>query len=99
MPTSTTPTDSDAGWGHECWVYPYIADRVAGKAPKAALPDNLCFMMVNTAPREDIAVRFRYHLDDQGVIIQEQIDDNLRRDDLVTEDFQWASRMYEDMFG
>ncbi len=84
---------------HARIVARYIADRVAGKAPKAALPDNLCFMMVNTAPREDIAVRFRYHLDDQGVIIQEQIDDNLRRDDLVTEDFQWASRMYEDMFG
>mgnify|MGYP001240362839 FL=1 len=84
---------------HARIVARYIADRVAGKAPKAALPDNLCFMMVNTAPREDIAVRFRYHLDDQGVIIQEQIDDNLRRDDLVSEDFQWASRMYEDMFG
>ncbi len=76
----------------------YIADRVAGKTPRAALPDNLCFMMVNASPREDIAVRFRYHLDDKGTIIQEQIDDNLRRDDLVTEDFQWASRMFEDMF-
>lgn len=76
----------------------YIADRVAGKEPKAALPDNLCFMMVNTTPREDVAVRFRYHFDDRGVIIQEQIDDNLRREELVGEDFQWASRMYEDMF-
>ena len=76
----------------------YIADRVAGKAPQGALPDNLCFMMVNTAPREDVAVRFRYHLNAQGVIIQEQIDDNLRREELVSEDFQWAGRMYEDMF-
>jgi NADH dehydrogenase FAD-containing subunit len=77
----------------------YIADRVAGKAPQATLPDNLCFMMVNASPREDVAVRFRYHLNDQGVIIQEQIDDNLRREELVSEDFQWAGRMYEDMFG
>jgi hypothetical protein len=45
-----------------------------------------------------VAVRFRYHLNDQGVIIQEQIDDNLRREELVSEDFQWAGRMYEDMF-
>jgi NADH dehydrogenase FAD-containing subunit len=77
----------------------YIADRVAGKEPKGMLPDNLCFMMVNASPREDVAVRFRYHLNDQGVIIQEQIDDNLRREELVSEDFQWAGRMYEDMFG
>lgn len=83
---------------HARIVARYIADRVAGKTPKATLPDNLCFMMVNTAPREDVAVRFRYHFNEQGVIIQEQIDDNLRRDDLVSEDFQWASRMYEDMF-
>jgi hypothetical protein len=72
---------------------------VAGKAPQATLPDNLCFMMVNASPREDVAVRFRYHLNDQGVIIQEQNDDNLRREELVSEDFQWAGRMYEDMFG
>ena len=77
----------------------YIADRVAGKTPKGDLPDNLCFMMVNASPREDVAVRFKYHLDDKGVIIQDQLDDNFRRDELVTEDFQWAGRMYEDMFG
>jgi hypothetical protein len=44
-------------------------------------------------------VRFQYHVNDKGVIIQDQDDDNLRRDDLVTEDFAWAGRMYEDMFG
>ena len=54
---------------------------------------------VNTAPREDVAVRFQYHVNDKGIIIQDQDDDNLRRDDLVTEDFAWAGRMYEDMFG
>src|SRR5574343_1376278 len=58
----------------------YIADRVAGKTPRAALPDNLCFMMVNTEPREDIAVRFKYWINEKGIIIQDQDDDNLRRD-------------------
>lgn len=77
----------------------YIADRVAGKEPKPALPDNLCFMMVNASPREDVAVRFKYQFNDKGVIVQDQDDDNLRRAEVVTEDFQWASRMYEDMFG
>ncbi len=84
---------------HARIVARYIADRVAGKRPKGDLPDNLCFMMVNASPREDVAVRFKYHLDDKGVIIQDQLDDNFRRDELVTEDFQWAGRMYEDMFG
>jgi NADH dehydrogenase FAD-containing subunit len=84
---------------HARIVARYIADRAAGKTPKGDLPDNLCFMMVNASPREDIAVRFKYHLDDKGVIIQDQLDDNFRRDELVTEDFQWAGRMYEDMFG
>lgn len=38
-------------------------------------------------------------MNDKGIIVQDQDDDNLRRDDLVIEDFQWAGRMYEDMFG
>ena len=84
---------------HAKIVAKYISERVKGREPKYALPDNLCFMMVNTAPREDVAVRFQYHVNDKGIIIQDQDDDNLRRDDLVTEDFAWAGRMYEDMFG
>jgi NADH dehydrogenase FAD-containing subunit len=84
---------------HAKIVARYIAERVKGREPKFALPDNLCFMMVNTQPREDVAVRFKYHLNEKGIIIQDQDDDNLRRDELVTEDFAWASRMYEDMFG
>ena len=84
---------------HARIVARYIAERVKGRDPKYALPDNLCFMMVNTHPREDVAVRFKYWVNDKGIIVQDQDDDNLRRDDLVTEDFQWAGRMYEDMFG
>lgn len=77
----------------------YIAQRVKGREPKYALPDNLCFMMVNTAPQEAVAVRFKYHVDDKGVIIQEQVDDDWRRPELVTEDFEWYGRIVEDMFG
>jgi len=84
---------------HARIVANYIVQRIKGREPTYALPDNLCFMMVNTEPREDIAVRFKYWVNDKGVIIQDQDDDNLRRDDLVTEDFAWAGRMYEDMFG
>ncbi len=84
---------------HAKIVAKYISERVKGREPKYVLPDNLCFMMVNTEPREDIAVRFKYWVNDKGLIVQDQDDDNLRRDELVTEDFQWAGRMYEDMFG
>ena len=84
---------------HAKIVAGYIAERAKGREPKHALPDNLCFMMVNTEPREDIAVRFKYWLNDKGQIVQDQDDDNLRRAELVTEDFAWAGRMYQDMFG
>ncbi|MFO1345812.1 MAG: FAD-dependent oxidoreductase [Rhodocyclaceae bacterium] len=77
----------------------YIADRAAGRQPKADLPDNLCFMMVNLDPIEDIAVRFKYHINEQGIIIQDQYDDNFRSADMVQEDFGWAAKMYGDMFG
>ena len=45
------------------------------------------------------SVRFKYWVNDQGLIVQDQDDDNLRRAEVVTEDFQWAGRMYADMFG
>lgn len=84
---------------HAKIVARYIAERARGREPKFALPDNLCFMMVNTEPREDIAVRFKYWVNDKGQIVQDQTDDDLRSEELVTEDFAWAGRMYEDMFG
>lgn len=79
-------------------VAKYISEKVKGREPKYALPDNLCFMLVNTQPREAIAVRFLYWVNDKGQIVQDQDDDNLRRSELVTEDFQWFARMNEDMF-
>lgn len=84
---------------HARIVARYISERVKRREPKYLLPDNLCFMMVNTQPREDIAVRFKYWVNDKGIILQDQDDDNLRRSEVVSEDFAWAARMYEDMFG
>jgi NADPH-dependent 2,4-dienoyl-CoA reductase/sulfur reductase-like enzyme len=79
-------------------VAKYIADRVAGRSPQAALPDNLCYMLVNGEPREAISVQFDYKINDKGVIEQSQIDDNDRREDLVKEDFRWFGLMMEDLF-
>ncbi len=80
-------------------VAAYIGERLAGREPKAALPDNLCYMMVNGNPRQAISVQFDYTLNAQGVIEQVQIDDNERRGELVSENFKWAGHMYEEMFG
>lgn len=87
---------------HAKIVARYITERAAGRDPKAALPDNLCYMMVSADPMRDISVQFDYAMGpfkDKGeVIIQTQIDDNDRRPELVTDDFAWARSMYEDMF-
>ncbi len=84
---------------HAKIVAKYITDRIKGRELKPALPDNLCFMMVKTQPQEAIAVRFKYWVNDKGLIVQDQDDDNLRRPELVTEDFQWFAGKVEDMFG
>ncbi|MBL8486297.1 MAG: FAD-dependent oxidoreductase [Rhodocyclaceae bacterium] len=84
---------------HAKIVARYIAERAAGREPKYILPDNLCYMMVTADPQLDIAVQFDYKVDDRGIIIQAQIDDNERRPELVAEDFGWARNMYQDMFG
>ena len=76
-----------------------LDERLAGRAPKAALPDNLCYMMVNGSPREAISVQIDYTLNAQGVIEQTQIDDNDRRAELVSENFKWAGYMFDEMFG
>ncbi len=76
----------------------YIAEREAGREPSYILPDNLCFMMVNTNPQEGISVQFDYKVNDQGVIEQTQIDYNERTPNTVPEDFNWARLIYEDMF-
>jgi NADPH-dependent 2,4-dienoyl-CoA reductase/sulfur reductase-like enzyme len=77
----------------------YIADRLAGRTPKAELPDNLCYMMVNGEPAEAISVQFDYQVNSKGIIEQTQLDDNDRRAELVKENFRWAGFKFEDMFG
>ena len=74
----------------------YIAQRVAGKEVASALPDNLCYMLVNGEPREAISVEFDYALRPDGLIEQTQRDIDIRSADLVADDLKWAKRMYDD---
>jgi NADH dehydrogenase FAD-containing subunit len=77
-------------------VAQYIAAQAKDQAPTPVMIDNLCYMLVNNSPREAISVQFEYKLDDKGVLIQTQIDDNERRAKLWDEDLLWISTMYED---
>jgi NADH dehydrogenase FAD-containing subunit len=77
-------------------VAKYIAQRVAGQEVKPLLPDNLCYMMVNTEPQEEISVKFEYEVDPSGKVLQTQIDMDVRSPDLVKEDFAWARGMFSD---
>ena len=83
---------------HARIVARYIAEREAGREPNYILPDNLCYMMVNTAPQEGISVQFDYKVNAEGIIEQTQLDFNERTPDTVPEDFNWARLMYQDMF-
>lgn len=74
----------------------YIAQRVAGKEVTPQLPDNLCYMMVNTEPQEEISVKFEYEVDARGQVNQTQIDMDVRSADLVKEDFAWARSKFSD---
>jgi len=77
-------------------VAKYIAQRVAGQEVTPLLPDNLCYMMVNTEPQEEISVKFEYEVDATGKVIQTQIDMDVRTADLVKEDFAWARSKFSD---
>jgi NADPH-dependent 2,4-dienoyl-CoA reductase/sulfur reductase-like enzyme len=83
---------------HARIVARYIAEREAGREPSYILPDNLCYMMVNTNPQEGISVQFDYKVNDQGIIEQTQLDFNERSPATIPEDFNWARLIYEDMF-
>ncbi len=83
---------------HARIVARYIAEREAGRDPSYILPDNLCYMMVNTAPQEGISVQFDYKVNAEGIIEQSQMDFNERTAATVPEDFNWARLIYEDMF-
>ena len=73
-----------------------IAERVAGKEVIAQLPDNLCYMMVNGDPQEEISVKFEYEVDTNGQVNQTQIDMDVRTHDLVKEDFDWINTKFKD---
>ncbi|MDO4682382.1 MAG: NAD(P)/FAD-dependent oxidoreductase [Lautropia sp.] len=66
-----------------------LAQRITGKTVTPLLPDNLCYMMVNTEPQEAISVLFDYEVDGSGQVIQHQVDMDVRSADLVKEDFAW----------
>lgn len=73
-----------------------IAERVAGKEVVPVLPDNLCYMMVNGDPQEEISVEFEYELGPDGTILQTQIDMDVRTSDLVKLDFEWINGRFND---
>ena len=74
-----------------------ISERVAGKEVVAVLPDNLCFMMVNGEPQEEIAVKFEYEVDKaSGHVHQTQIDIDVRTTEMVKEDFAWIKGRFDD---
>jgi NADH dehydrogenase FAD-containing subunit len=73
-----------------------IAERVSGKEVVARLPDNLCYMMVNAEPQEEISVKFEYEVDPTGKVVQTQIDMDVRNEDMVKEDFAWARQKFQD---
>ncbi|MDO5087658.1 MAG: FAD/NAD(P)-binding oxidoreductase [Comamonadaceae bacterium] len=77
----------------------FIGERIAGRTPGTRLPDNLCYMAVNGDPAEAINVQFDYKLNDQGQIVQQQIDFNERSARLFKDDFLWAGHMFHEMFG
>lgn len=73
-----------------------LSQRIAGKEVTPILPDNLCYMMVNTEPQEAISVIFDYEVDAAGRIVQNQVDVDVRSADLVKEDFAWINTRFQD---
>ena len=76
-----------------------ISHRVAGQEVTPLLPDNLCYMMVNGDPQEEISVKFEYEVDANGQVNQTQIDMDVRTSDLVKEDFAWINGKFSDFLG
>ncbi|MDO4231444.1 MAG: FAD/NAD(P)-binding oxidoreductase [Lautropia sp.] len=71
-----------------------LTQRIKGEEVTPILPNNLCYMMVNTEPREAISVLFDYELDANGQVIQNQVDVDVRSPDLVKEDFEWIGTRF-----
>ena len=73
-----------------------LSQRVAGKTVERILPDNLCYMMVNLEPQEEISVLFDYELDALGRIVQNQVDVDVRSADMVKDDFAWINGKFSE---
>ena len=73
-----------------------LYERITGKEIVPVLPDNLCYMMVNGDPQEEISVKFEYEVDANGKVLQTQIDMDVRSTDLVQEDFDWIKSRFND---
>ena len=69
---------------------------MAGKEGVPVVPDNLCYMMVNADPQEEISVVFEYEVDSTGRVLQTQIDMDVRSPDLVAKDFAWIKSRFDD---
>lgn len=77
-------------------VAQYIAQQAKNQSPTPIIIDNLCYMLVNTDPKESISVQFDYKMGPEGHILQTQIDDNDRRTNLWEEDQRWYKLMMQD---
>ena len=77
-------------------VAQFIALQAKGQELKPIIIDNLCYMLVNNNPREAISVQFDYKIGADGLLVQTQIDDNERREELWKEDLRWVDIMYKD---
>jgi NADH dehydrogenase FAD-containing subunit len=77
-------------------VAQYVAWQAREQELKPIIIDNLCYMLVNNSPREAIAVQFDYKVGDDGVLHQQQLDDNDRRPKLWDEDLRWAALTFAD---
>lgn len=73
-----------------------IGQRVRGEEVVAELPNNLCYMLVNGNKREAISVEFDYSVGADGLVVQNQIDVDVRTPDLMDVDFAWINGMFDD---
>lgn len=80
-------------------VAQYIAQQAKGQPLQHVMIDNLCYMLVNTEPREAISVQFDYAKGPEGHLIQTQVDDNDRREELWSEDLRWYGLKIKDFIG
>ncbi len=80
-------------------VSTFIAQQSKDKPMEPIIIDNLCYMLVNTDPKEAINVRFEYKKGPEGFLLQTVTDDIFRRPQLWAEDLKWYGSKVNDMTG